>query len=262
MKFLFLLLLVNSTASYAQKQNVLYYLYNKDWKPIKNIASADYVVQITNIGDSLYINRIFKGSGHLWKQESFKDEEQTMPHGQFAWYDDQGRIDSSGYVNNKKKDQIWSYYDDTLGIYATIKYDRGKQIEHRDFINKTIKTDLGVKTFDEEKKIKDSLEQMKVLMKVDEKGAVFEGGQAGYKKYLMKNIKVPTDIVKTGHVKVQFIINKTGKVENLLILKSLQLSADIEAIRVLSESPVWTPAYQNGKNVIYQAIQYLTFQVS
>jgi protein TonB len=94
-----------------------------------------------------------------------------------------------------------------------------------------------------------------------EKAAVFEGGAKGYKKYLEQHLVPPNDIVKTGVVKAQFIVNKIGKVENVLLLRSLQLSADIEALRVLTELPDWTPAYQNGKNVTYQAVQYLTFQV-
>jgi protein TonB len=218
------------------------------------------VVQSTTIGDSLFINRVFKGNGHLWKQESFKDAEESVPHGQFAWYDDEGRIDSSGYVNNRKKTGIWSYYNDTLGVYLSIKYDNGREIERRDYANKIIKTTSGEKTFDDEKRERDTLSDR--LSKRDEKEAAFKGGMEGYKKYLLKNMIAPNDLKKSGTVKLQFIINKIGKIENLLVLRSLQLTADIEALRVISESPDWTPAYQNGRNVIYQAVQYIGFQVN
>jgi len=250
MKYTFLLLLIIATNAFAQKQKVEYYLYDKDWKGIKDVASADYVVQLTNISDSLFVNRIFKGTGHLWKQESFRDADQTTPQGQFAWYDDEGRIDSSGYVNNKKKNGSWTYYDDTLGIYLSINYENGREVLRRDYVNKIIKSSYGEKTFDQEKREQDSSKQTNKIFVVDEKKASFKGGAAGYKKYLEKNLVPPTNILNTGPVKLQFIVDKSGKIENLLILKSLQLSADIEALRVLSETPDWTPAYQNGKNVI------------
>jgi hypothetical protein len=261
MRYMILLLLVITIKSFAQKQKAEYYLYNKDWKPAREIGSAEYVIQATTVGDSLFVNRIFKGTGYLWQQQSFKDAEQTIAHGQFAWYDSEGRIDSSGYVNNRKRAGTWSFYDDTLGTYLSINYENGRETERRDYVSKVIKTPAGEKTFDEEKRERDSIKQRNKTLHVDEKEAVFKGGPAGYKKYLEKNLNPPTNLVKTGTVKMQFIINKSGKVQDLLLLRSVQLSADIEALRVLSEMPDWTPAYQNGKNVFYQCLQSLTFQV-
>ena len=257
-----LLLLVFTTAAMGQKQKAEYYLYTKDWKPAKDVDAADYIVQASNIGDSLFVNRIFKGRGHLWRQESFRDAEQTVAHGAFAWYDDEGRIDSSGYVNNRKKDGSWAYYNDTLGLYLTVRYEKGREVERRDYVLKTIITPSGQKSFEDEKREKDGTELPEITTKAAEKEAVFKGGREGYKKYLLKTLVAPTDIVKTGSVKMQFIINKNGKIEDLHILQSLQLTADIEALRVLNEMPEWTPAYQNGKNVYYQAIQYITFQAN
>jgi hypothetical protein len=217
MKYLLLLLLMICNSVFAQKKKgAEYYLYKKDWKPAKDLDLAEYVVQLTTVGDSLFVNRVFKGRGHIWKQESFKDFEETIPHGQFAWYDDEGRIDSSGYVNNKKKTGLWSFYDDTLGIYLSIRYDNGKEIERRDYVNKIIRPPEGEKTFDEEKKERDrdSTSATMETFKGVEKGAVFEGGAKGYKKYLEQHLVPPNDIVKTGVVKAQFIVNKIGKVEN------------------------------------------------
>lgn len=262
MKYLVMFLILFANNAIAQTQKPQYYLYTKEWQPAKDVPSAGYIVQSTNIADSIFINRVFNGTGHLWRQESFKDADQTIPHGAFAWYDEEGRIDSSGYVKNKKKDGSWAYYDDTLGIYMQINYDNGREVERRDYTRKIIKTADGERTFDDEKKERDSAKVAVKTFTVTEKEATFKGGSEGYKKYLLKHLNAPTDIVKTGPVKLQFIINKSGKIEDLHILKSLQLSADIEALRVLSEMPEWTPASQNGKNVYYQAIQYITFQAN
>lgn len=259
MKYILLLLLLQTTGALAQKPKIQYYLYDKDWNGAKDLASADYVLQSTIIGDSAFVNRIFKAKGRLWRQESYRDEERTMPNGQFAWYDNEGRIDSSGYVSNKKKDGSWAYYDDTLGIYLLINYENGKEVLRRDYVNKLIKTLSGQKTFEEEEKERDTAKTGDSTFTLIEKEAAFNGGLKGYKKYLEKNLKPPTDIVKTGSVKLQFLINKDGYIQDLFILKSLQMTADIEALRVLGAMPRWTPASQNGKNVIYQAIQLITF---
>ena len=201
MKYMVLLLLIMTTNVVAQKKDPQYYIFDKDWKPAKDVVSADYIIQTTSIGDSLFVNRIFKGRRYLWRQESFKDAEQTVAHGSFAWYDDKGRIDSSGQVNNTKKTGSWAYYDDTLGVYLLVTYDSGKETERRDYVNKIIKTPGGVKTFDDEKKERDSAKASVAESKVEEKEAAFKGGAAGYKKYLLKNLVPPTDVVTTGTVK-------------------------------------------------------------
>lgn len=105
-----------------------------------------------------------------------------------------------GYVNNKRKNGNWSYYDDTLGIYLSIKYNNGRETERRDYVKKIIKTELGEKTFEEEKREKDSTKQANNTFKPDEKEALFKGGPAGYKKYLERNLVPPKDLVKTGQV--------------------------------------------------------------
>lgn len=259
MKYIMVLFLMIGTSAGAQKQKVSYHVYDQDWNGINNIDAATYIIEQRNVGDSVFVNRIFLGRGHLWKQESFSDADMTMPNGAFAWYDDNGRIDSSGNVFYKRKDGTWSYYDDTLGVYLSVTYDKGKEISRKDYVKKIITTATGIKTFDEEKMERDTA--LKKELKVEEKEASIKGGQKGFRNYLQMNLVPPTDILKSGEVKLEFIINKNGKLENPLILKSLQLSADIEALRVISESPDWTPAVQNRRNVIYQAIQNITFQV-
>ncbi|WP_207493704.1 energy transducer TonB [Aridibaculum aurantiacum] len=259
MRYLILLCLLIPASVIAQKQKFEYYLYDKEWEAVKNIATADYIMQVSSIGDSLYVSRIFKGAGYLWRQESYKDADQTIAEGEFAWYDDKGRIDSSGMVHNRLKHGDWNYYDDTLGIYLSIKYEKGKELQRKDYRNKTITNATGIKTFEQAKVETDTIQSIKGYP--DEKEAVFKGGSQHYRKYLEKNLKSPQNLARSGTVKMQMIINKSGKVQNLLVLQSLQLSADAEAIRVLSEMPDWVPAFQNGKNVYYQCIQHLTFNL-
>lgn len=261
MKYIFTLLLFVATNCLAQKTpKVNYYMLDGDWNAAKDLETATYVLQASNIGDTIFIDRLFKGTGRLWRQESFKDKDRKIAHGQFGYYDEEGRLDSTGYVNNGKKSGTWTYYDDTLGIVGSVNFESGKEVYRKDYVKKIIVTAGREKTFAQEKAEKDSSRLPTDTFKLVESEAKFKGGVKAYTKYLQNSIQVPTNIQKTGNVKIQFLVNKQGKPQDLLIMRSLQLSADVEVIRVLSEMPDWSPAMQNGKPVFYQAIQVVTFQ--
>ncbi len=108
----------------------------------------------------------------------------------------------------------------------------------------------------------------KVFTKV-EKEAKFPGGAEGWKRYLERNLDAnvaANDGAPTGNytVKVQFIVDKTGAISNVQSIEVPKTcpSCGPEAVKVIKKGPKWEPAVQNGRNVIYQAIQFVTFQVA
>ncbi|MCW3111633.1 MAG: hypothetical protein JWR18_29 [Segetibacter sp.] len=108
----------------------------------------------------------------------------------------------------------------------------------------------------------------KVFTKV-EKEAKFPGGMDGWKRYLERNLNANVaadDGAPTGNytVKVQFIVDKEGGISNVQAIEVPKAcpSCGPEAVKVIKKGPKWEPAVQNGRNVIYQAIQYVTFQVA
>lgn len=108
----------------------------------------------------------------------------------------------------------------------------------------------------------------KVFTKV-EKEAKFPGGMEGWKRYLERNLNANVaadDGAPTGNytVKVQFIVDKEGGISNVQAIEVPKAcpSCGPEAVKVIKKGPKWEPAVQNGRNVIYQAIQYVTFQVA
>jgi len=108
----------------------------------------------------------------------------------------------------------------------------------------------------------------KVFTKV-EKEAKFPGGMEGWKRYLERNLNANVaadDGAPIGNytVKVQFIVDKTGGISNVSAIEVPKAcpSCGPEAVKVIKKGPKWDPAVQNGRNVIYQAIQYVTFQVA
>ena len=252
--------LLFAVAAGAQKNTDTYYLFDKEWNQAKDMKAATYFMHSISQHDTLFVCRVYKKDGPMVRQESYKDKELSIPHGQFIWYDEEGKIDSVGMVNNRKKDGQWHYYNDTFGVDQSSTYKVGKLLERRNYKTK--------KTFTPEKGEVDFAAEPKDSVKVtytDEKEAVFKGGLKGLRKYLEKNLQVPERTANLGiggNVNFQFLINKEGRVDDILIIKSLEWAADAAALKVMSQMPDWEPARQNGKNVIYQCIQKITFTAS
>ena len=52
-----------------------------------------------------------------------------------------------------------------------------------------------------------------------------------------------------GRVIVQFVVDKTGQVRDVMVVRSVDKDLDKEAIRVVKSLPKFTPGRQNGKAV-------------
>lgn len=94
---------------------------------------------------------------------------------------------------------------------------------------------------------------------------LFQGKDANeFTKWVYNNIVYP-EIAKEngvqGRVTLQFEIGKDGKVTNVKVLRGVDSSLDKEAVRVVSNSPKWTPGKQRGKPVKVKYNFPVTFQL-
>ena len=92
------------------------------------------------------------------------------------------------------------------------------------------------------KKVYNSVEQM----------PEFPGGVAALMRYLQENIKYPSEAAKNdieGRVIVQFIIDKTGEVEDVKVVRPVSEELDAEAVRVVKTLPKFEPGRQDGEAV-------------
>lgn len=80
----------------------------------------------------------------------------------------------------------------------------------------------------------------------------FPGGDAGLMKYIQNNVKYPP-IAKeyniTGKVYVSFIVDKSGSVTDVKIVRGVDKSLDAEAVRVVKSLPKYKPGKQRGEAV-------------
>ena len=94
----------------------------------------------------------------------------------------------------------------------------------------------------------------------------FLGGEKELVSFLNKTISFPAEAQKkneSGKVIVQFVVSKTGKVEEAKVLKGISPSLDSEALRVIGLLPDWIPGEQNGVNVsVYRILPIMFKSVS
>ena len=104
----------------------------------------------------------------------------------------------------------------------------------------------------------------KVFTKVEIK-AEFPGGAAAWKRYLERNLNYPDEAQEAGVsavVRVQFIVDKQGKISEVVALDKPGHGLEEEAVRIIKKGPDWKPAEQNGRKVIYKHIQSITFRMN
>ena len=100
-----------------------------------------------------------------------------------------------------------------------------------------------------------------------QKPAEFPGGTGGWSKYLMNNLN--RDLLYKNKavpgkytVKLNFVVNSNGDVENVIAENNPGYGSAAEAIRVIENGPKWIPAEQNGKKVNYLVKQLIVFTVA
>ena len=80
----------------------------------------------------------------------------------------------------------------------------------------------------------------------------FPGGEVALMRYLQENIKYPPEAAKKdieGRVIVQFIIEKTGEVGDVKVVRPISEELDAEAVRVVKTLPKFEPGRQDGEAV-------------
>ena len=80
----------------------------------------------------------------------------------------------------------------------------------------------------------------------------FPGGVEAMMKYIYANIQYPKEAIENGiqgRVTVQFVVSKTGAIEDINVIGKLDPVCDKEAVRVIQGMPKWIPGKQNGKAV-------------
>ena len=128
---------------------------------------------------------------------------------------------------------------------GTVDFDQGTDSK---IVTREWKKEVVVENKDEQpKEVKPD-----VVFRSVEQMPQFPGGEAALMKYLQSHINYPPMAAENniqGRVVVQFVIDKTGHVGEVKIVRSVDKDLDKEAARVCASLPKFTPGRQNGQPV-------------
>ena len=133
--------------------------------------------------------------------------------------------------------KTYKYHDNTA---ITQRY-RGEALSTGIAESKNGDSEIGVIRVEEDRPY-DAVEQM----------PTFPGGEAELMKFIRDNLRYPLTAKKEGiqgRVILRFVVTKTGAIDNITVLRSLDPACDEEAIRLIKSMPRWIPGKQNGNNV-------------
>ncbi len=97
--------------------------------------------------------------------------------------------------------------------------------------------------------------QEQEIFRVVENAPAFPGGDNARMKFLQDNIKYPAMARESGiqgTVYVTFVVERSGAVTDVKILRGIGGGCDEEAVRVVKNMPKWEPGKQRGKPVRVQ----------
>ncbi len=102
------------------------------------------------------------------------------------------------------------------------------------------------------------------ILKSVEQMPQFPGGDAALIKYLDSHIQYPPEAAKNniqGRVILQFVVDKTGEIGEVKVVRSVDKDLDKEAVRIIKTLPKFIPGRQNGQAVAVWYTLPVTFKL-
>ncbi len=90
------------------------------------------------------------------------------------------------------------------------------------------------------------------LFATDDSSPQFPGGQTAMLDYIYDNLRYPKEAYDReiqGRVYVKFLVDKTGDIDSVQILRSKDPFLDAEALRIVSTFPKFTPGKMDGNPI-------------
>lgn len=122
------------------------------------------------------------------------------------------------------------------------------------FVNTEDDASIGVEIMEYHTEVvEEEVEEEAIPFAFVEEKPKFQGGDANtFSKWVNSKLVYP-EIAKEngiqGRVTLQFTVNTDGSVSNVIVLRGVDASLDKEAVRIVSQSPKWTPGRQRERPV-------------
>ena len=237
-----ILFFVVATSSNAQNNSLVKY-FDSTWQPCAK-EKASFYTQFEK-QDTVYqcISYYFP-SNELYGKSTFRDTLFRSGVGTMVRYYKGGAVKDSTYFDNKGSTLTQKGYYETGRLHSSVRFIDYKAI---------------TEGYDENGK------PMKIFTVV-QIPAEFPGGLEKWNEFLVEHLRGNIPKRKKAPagkytVVISFIVDKQGNLTNMTAGNDPGYGTKEEAIRVLSKSPKWIPAKQDGANVIYRHRQSITFEV-
>lgn len=149
---------------------------------------------------------------------------------------------------------IFEIVDDQSDIINELEIEGNEPVEKVDI-------NFNILVFDESKNDKNKEEEILITAEIMPE---FPGGQRALINYLSQNIDYPVIAQEngiSGKVFVSFVIDETGNILNVELIRGVDPSLNKEAIRVVTSMPKWQPGMQAGKAVKVRYSVPINFQL-
>jgi len=254
-----------STSTFSQRKEGDFYLFKKDWSFAKDLDAAAYFMHMIKENDTTYVCRYYNKVGPLVKWETFYDQDLSIPNGRFAWYNDQGRLDSTGITYRGKKDRTWEHlFDDSSRAIIKKEYNRGKFLWQENHLTNIIQYANGsIDSMNRKGSVTRGVSTIDTTDVIQP--AEFNGGLKGWGNFLARELSPPDPKIlqlfqdNSAKVVVSFTLSEEGKISDVFIFESAEWSLDLESIRVIRKGRDWRPATKNGKPVEFNHRQSITY---
>jgi len=190
----------------------------------------------------------------------------------FEWkfYDDQNLVDLG---------QVEDNFEDIMDIPPTeqppppppkVQQPEIIEVPDEEEIEEEIEVDLDVEITEEtvvEEVVFDEEPEEEVaeeVFTIVEDQPAPKGGMAAFYEFVQKQLRYPNQARRMGiegKVFVQFVVDKDGTITEVQAVKGIGAGCDEEAVRVINQSPKWTPGKQRGKAVKVRMILPITFKL-
>jgi TonB family protein len=191
-------------------------------------------------------------SGKVQMEGSYSDDSCKINQGEFSYYNEKSLRYHVCHYDQGKRDGIDQLYYENGQLRTEGKYKKGK--EDGEWVGYYPSGKLSARAHFKEGDQRDGKfynEDGSVNEAVTEfnKDNSFPGGSPGLQRFLIRNLKYPDSAVNRsiqGTVYVGFNVSKEGKIQNIHVTKSVEISLDQEALRVVGLMPDWDPLIIGG----------------
>lgn len=109
-----------------------------------------------------------------------------------------------------------------------------------------------------------AIEVVEEIFTIVEEFPSFPGGWEAFYTFVRDNLKYPNAALRMGiegKVFVQFVVDKTGNISQVEVVRGIGGGCDEEAVRVLKKCPPWIPGKQRGREVKVRMSLPINFQL-